>query len=367
MAEFGAVLQLGNECLLPVTDPASPDGGIGPETQFAPDVAHRTHMPAQRLARHPVPCPAYLRQLPEIRRHPELGKYVVLEVAADPARLRRHMSGPHCLQWHYPHFHDRRKAFPADAGGLPTAYTGAMGYPSATDIARNLAGVRQAIASAARSAGRSPDDVTLIAVSKRQPPELIAAAAAAGQRDFGESTAQEAVAKIDRLGGLDAVWHFIGHLQSNKARFIPGRFAWLHSLDSLPLARRLSQLAADSAATLDVLIEVNIAHEPARHGVPDSALLPLIAQLLDAALPNIRLRGLMAIGPYPASEPQLRTAFAAVRALRDECRSRFGIPGFSELSMGMSTDFVPAILEGATMVRIGTAIFGARTQPAAPP
>jgi len=231
----------------------------------------------------------------------------------------------------------------------------------AIDIGGNLEKVRDAIAGAAHAAGRSSDDVTLVAVSKRQPVELIAAAIAAGQRDFGESTMQEALPKLEQFRAEALVWHFIGHLQSNKARFVPGNFTWLHSLDSLALAQRLSRLAPAQGSALDALIEVNIARDPARHGVARERLVPLVEQLLRAPLPGIRLRGLMAIGPHPATEPELRAAFAGVRALRDECRQRFGLSGFTELSMGMSSDFVPAIREGATLIRIGTAIFGSRS------
>ncbi|MDA8363647.1 MAG: YggS family pyridoxal phosphate-dependent enzyme [Gammaproteobacteria bacterium] len=233
-----------------------------------------------------------------------------------------------------------------------------MNVTAASDIPGNLERAREAVAAAARAAGRNSDEVVLVAVSKRQPAELIAAAAAAGQRHFGESTTQEALPKIEQFRTAGLVWHFIGHLQSNKARFVPDNFAWLHSLDSLDLARRLSRQA--QGGSLDTLIEVNVTRDPVRHGLAREAVLPFVEQLAQAALPGIRLRGLMAIGPHPATEPQLRAAFAAVRALRDDCRQRLGLSGFTELSMGMSADFVPAIAEGATMVRLGTAIFGAR-------
>ncbi len=236
-----------------------------------------------------------------------------------------------------------------------------MTLPTAADIRLNLEHVREAIAAAARSAGRRSEEVRLVAVSKRQPAELIAAAVAAGQRDFGESTAQEALPKIERFRADGLCWHFIGHLQSNKARFIPGHFAWLHSLDSLALALRLSRQQAPHEQALETLIEVNIARTSFRYGATAEALAPLVEQLLEAAVPGIRLRGLMAIAPHPATEAELRAAFATVRTLRDECRQQFGLPDFTELSMGMSEDFVPAIREGATMVRVGTAIFGARS------
>lgn len=230
-------------------------------------------------------------------------------------------------------------------------------------ITANLAAVRAAVAAAALASGRRPDEVRLIAVSKTQPVEALAAAAATGQRLFGENTVQEALPKIDRLQGTPIEWHFIGHLQSNKARFVPGRFHWLHSLDSLRLAERLARAAAECAAPLDVLIEVNVTGDPAKHGVAPAALAPLLEALLRSPSPFLRLRGLMTVGPYPAGEREQRAAFAALRELRDACRARFALEAFSELSMGMSGDFRAAIAEGATLVRIGSAIFGERAYP----
>lgn len=227
-------------------------------------------------------------------------------------------------------------------------------------IARNLAQVRARIADAARAAGRGPEEVRLIAVSKTLPQEYVAAAVLAGQRDFGENTVQDALTKIPHFAGLGLDWHFIGHLQSNKVKSIPGNFTWVHSLHALPLAQRLSRLAHEQHATVNLLIEVNITRDPAKHGVAPEHVPVLIEQLLQANLPGIRLCGLMAIGPHPADEQQLRNAFAAVRNLRDDCARRYALPGFTELSMGMSGDYVEAIKEGSTMVRIGTAIFGAR-------
>ena len=227
-------------------------------------------------------------------------------------------------------------------------------------IADNLAQVRAHIADAARAAGRRPEEVRLIAVSKTLPREYVAAAVQAGQRDFGENTVQDALTKIPHFAGLGLDWHFIGHLQSNKVKFIPGHFTWAHSLHALPLAQRLSRLAHEQHATVNLLIEVNISRDPAKHGVAPEHLPALIESLLQAHLPGLTLRGLMAIGPHPAAESQLRSAFAAVRALRDDCAQRYALPGFTELSMGMSGDYVEAIKEGSTMVRIGTAIFGAR-------
>jgi pyridoxal phosphate enzyme (YggS family) len=227
-------------------------------------------------------------------------------------------------------------------------------------IEKNLIDIRAAIARAARACGRDPQEVRLIAVSKTHPPETIAQAIAAGQRDFGESTVQEALTKISHFPSQGLEWHFIGHLQSNKARFLPGNFAWLHSLDSLGLARRLSRLAQDRSATINILIEVNVLRDTKKHGVAPEALPALVEALAKENLPALSLRGLMTIGPYPATAPQRRSCFARLRELRDDCRRRFDLPRFTELSMGMSEDYVEAIQEGSTMVRIGTAIFGAR-------
>lgn len=229
------------------------------------------------------------------------------------------------------------------------------------DIADRLARTREVIAGAAREAGRAPEAVTLIAVSKTQPWERVAQAIVAGQRHFGENTVQDAAAKLARCTAPDVVWHFIGHLQSNKAKHVPGRFAWLHSLDSLALAQRLDRVAGERGAQLNVLIEVNVSDDPRKHGVAPEALAPLVESLLRADLAHLRLRGLMTIGPQIEDEKRLRTAFARLRSMRDACAERFGLRGFTELSMGMSGDLRAAVLEGATLVRVGSAIFGART------
>ena len=227
-------------------------------------------------------------------------------------------------------------------------------------IASNLFRVRQSIAEAARLAGRKQDEVRLIAVSKTHSHEAVAAAIAAGQKDFGESTTQEAVPKISHLAKPSITWHFIGHLQTNKAKFIPGNFSWLHSLDSLGLAHKISQYAQDQSAAVNILIEVNVTQDTRKHGIVPGALVDFIEQLIKDDLPALSLRGLMTIGPHTGTEQEIRRCFAKLRDLRDECRKRFALPDFTELSMGMSGDYVAAIKEGATMVRVGTAIFGER-------
>ncbi len=228
----------------------------------------------------------------------------------------------------------------------------------AATIAANLERLRAVLADAAQRAGRHPADVKLIAVSKTQPAEAVAAAIAAGQRVFGESTVQDALTKIPHFAGQGLEWHFIGHLQSNKTRFIPGNFAWVHSLTGLKLAQRLARQAQEQNTTINTLVEVNIGRDPAKHGLAPEDVVPLLDELLNANLAGIPLRGLMAIGPHPATEFERRASFAALRKLRDDCAQRFALPGFTELSMGMSGDFTEAILEGSTMVRVGTAIFG---------
>lgn len=237
-----------------------------------------------------------------------------------------------------------------------------MGAMSAAPdvIASRLRAARKRVADLARAAGRAPDSIRLVAVSKNQFGEYLAAAIAAGQIDFGESTVQEALPKIDRLGDPRLVWHFIGHLQSNKAKFIPGAFQWLHSLDSLALATRLERFAADHAVTLNALIEVNVSRDARKHGVFPEALDRLIEALLEANLSRLALRGLMTIGPAGANRDAIRACFAELRALRDRYREGFGLPLFTELSMGMSADYAEAIAEGATLIRLGTAIFGER-------
>jgi PLP dependent protein len=227
-------------------------------------------------------------------------------------------------------------------------------------IAHNLAQVRASIAAAATDAGREPEEIRLIAVSKTLPPAYVAAAVAAGLGDFGENTLQDALTKIPAFADQHLTWHFIGHLQSNKAKLIPGNFAWLHSLDSASLAQRLSRKVPETGVPLQTLIEVNITRAASKYGVLAEALFPLLDELLSAPLPGIALRGLMVIGPHPASDAELRRAFAAVRELRDAAAQRYPLPGFTELSMGMSGDYAAAIKEGSTMLRIGTAIFGAR-------
>jgi pyridoxal phosphate enzyme (YggS family) len=225
--------------------------------------------------------------------------------------------------------------------------------------AEKLAEVRERIAVAARKSGRAPDAVRLIAVSKTKPVEAIQALADLGQRDFGENQMQEALEKIERLRGRGLEWHFIGHLQSNKTRFIGGHFGWVHSVDSERLAGRIAAAVGEGQPAVRLLVQVNVFRDPAKHGVASEELFALLDAILARDLPGIRLCGLMTIGRLGGSEADTRRGFARARRLLEDCRQRFG-EGFRELSMGMSGDYPLAIEEGATMVRVGSALFGAR-------
>jgi len=234
-------------------------------------------------------------------------------------------------------------------------------------IADNLAALRERIAAAARAAGRAPEDVRLLAVSKTKPAAAVLEALQAGQRLFGENRVQEALAKMEAVaaaappGPPGPEWHLIGHLQSNKARLVPGRFAAVHALDSASLADALQRHAEAAGAPLEVLIQLNWAHEASKSGVQDEAGLRRLAEHVRQACPRLRLTGLMTIPPPDLDEAATRRIYAQVRALRDGLRAEFGLGAdFRELSMGMTHDFAWAIAEGATIVRVGTAIFGAR-------
>lgn len=196
----------------------------------------------------------------------------------------------------------------------------------------------------------------LLAVSKTWPADSVREAAAAGQRAFGENYVQEGVAKVEALAGLGLEWHFIGPLQSNKTRLVANSFAWVHSIDRLKIAERLSEQRDVHLPPLEVCIQVNVSGEASKSGVAPAEL-PELARAV-AALPRLRLRGLMAI-PEPTSDVALQRArFASLRQLREQLNAG-GLP-LDTLSMGMSDDLEAAIAEGSTMVRVGTAIFGGR-------
>jgi len=224
------------------------------------------------------------------------------------------------------------------------------------DLAHNLAQVKARVREAAQRDGRDPAAVTLLAVSKMQSPQAVCEAAQAGQRDFGENYVQEALDKQIAVANPALIWHFIGPIQSNKTRAIAENFAWVHSVDRLKIAQRLSAQRPVNVAPLNVCIEVNISGEASKSGVLPEGVTALAEQV--AALPQLKLRGLMAI-PAPTSDvQQQRLAFAQVRVLFDELNQR-GL-NLDTLSMGMSGDLEAAIAEGATIVRVGTAIFGPR-------
>ena len=216
--------------------------------------------------------------------------------------------------------------------------------------------VRSRIRSAAIAAGRDPDSVTLVAVTKAKTAELVRLAATAGVTDFGENYLQEALAKMDQLADLRLVWHFIGGIQSNKTKAIAERFDWVQSVDRLNIARRLSEQRPFHAPPLDVCIQVALIPESTKGGVAPEALPGLAAAV--AALPRLKLRGLMCVPPPQADPGAERAVFALLREALLDLNAR-GLK-LDTLSMGMSADFESAIAAGATMVRIGTALFGNR-------
>ena len=214
--------------------------------------------------------------------------------------------------------------------------------------------VRQRITVAALAAGRTSDEITLLAVSKGQPEDAIRAVAAGGQRAFGENYLQEALIKMSALADLNLSWHFIGRLQSNKTRDIATHFAWCHSVDSLKLAQRLNQQRPHDLPPLNCCIEVNISGELSKGGVGTAELDSLVTAF--KVLPQLRLRGFMCL-PAPDPNPlQQRAAFHQVRTLLRR------YPALDTLSMGTSDDYSAAIAEGATIVRVGTAVFGPRSR-----
>lgn len=225
-------------------------------------------------------------------------------------------------------------------------------------IAENLNSVTERIVTACRFCDREADAVTLLAVSKTRPAADLRAAYAAGQRHFGENYLQEALDKQEELADLDIVWHFIGPLQSNKTRDVAAHFHWLHTVDRVKVARRLSEQRPTEIPPLNICLQVNIDGEDSKSGVSPEELPALAAKV--AELPSLRLRGLMAIpAPRGASEDQ-RIPFKRLAALLDALKAQLPDQPLDTLSMGMSGDMEAAIFSGATIVRIGTDIFGAR-------
>jgi hypothetical protein len=232
-----------------------------------------------------------------------------------------------------------------------------------SEIATNLAAVRQRMAAAAKRSRRAPDAVRLVAVSKTYPLTDIAAALAAGQQDFGENRLEEVRPKVAaaQAEGLGAIrWHLIGTIQSRKSSDAVGPFVLIHAVDRAKIAQRLSRDAQAAGCVLDVLLEVNVSGEASKHGFTPTELLATAGDLL--ALPGIRVGGLMTMAPFELAAEATRSVFRSLRELRDELVVRFPAGDWRELSMGMTNDFEVAIEEGATIVRIGSAIFGVRNR-----
>ena len=224
-------------------------------------------------------------------------------------------------------------------------------------IAENVKKINDLVAGTCLRCGRDPRSVTVVAVSKTFGISAIREAAELGLRDFGENFVQELLSKHEELGALPLRWHFVGHLQTNKVKYLAPFIALVHSVDSMRLGEELSRRAVALGRSLDILVEVNTSGESSKFGVAPGGIRALVASL--GRVPGLRVRGLMTLGPLQGSEPEVRASFRTLRELLDDCRPVAG-PDFKELSMGMSGDFESAIEEGATMVRIGTGIFGAR-------
>ena len=241
-----------------------------------------------------------------------------------------------------------------------------------TEIARNLTHVQERIAEAAQRAGRDPAEVTLVAVAKTFPPEAVVAAYHAGVRHFGENRVEEGAAKIPAvhaaITGPRPAWHMVGHVQSRKAEAVVAHFDYVHSVDRLKIALRLSRFAQEAGRTLPVLLECNVSGEETKFGFDlrgwehdearRSAFFAAVEEIL--ALPGLSVQGLMTMAPLVADPETVRPVFVSLRALLDALRERLPAHGWRHLSMGMTDDFEVAIEEGATLVRIGRAIFGRR-------
>ncbi len=223
-------------------------------------------------------------------------------------------------------------------------------------VTENFRKIQDLLAKVAAEAGRKAEEIRLVAVSKKKPVEAVLEAASAGQRDFGENFVQEGLKKMDEASRNDLIWHFIGHLQTNKTKPVAERFHWVHTVDRLRIAERLSRQRPHYAGDLNVCIQVNIDEEDAKAGVA-AADLPELAQAV-SELPGLRLRGLMCIPAVRHELAEQRQPFAKMRILKESLEES-GI-SLDTLSMGMTADYAAAIHEGTTIVRIGTALFGAR-------
>ena len=241
---------------------------------------------------------------------------------------------------------------------------------SSLEIAERLAEVNERITAATRRAGRSPDAVTLVAVTKKHPAALIEAAYAQGLRHFGENRVEEAEGKITALRSTlpgDVTWHMIGHIQSRKTADVSALFDWVHSVDRFKIARRIAS-ARTQPQPVDMLLEMNVSGEDSKYGFmvaeepgPGPAFEALCADVEQIlALPQVRLRGLMTMAPYTEQPETVRYVFGRLRGWRDLLAERFPAGDWSQLSMGMTADYEVAIEEGATLIRLGTALFGPR-------
>jgi pyridoxal phosphate enzyme (YggS family) len=226
------------------------------------------------------------------------------------------------------------------------------------DIAANIEQIQEHITSTCQNCGRDPGEVRLVAVSKKKPAGDIEAAIAAGQTLLGESYVQECVAKIDEVKA-DAEWHFIGALQSNKVKYLRGKVAMIHSVDRISLAQEIDRQWGKDDACVNILLQVNLGEEASKSGTTTNELLELVRQV--ALLKHLRVKGLMALPPWGADPEEVRPYFRQLRELAEQVEA-LKLPDVSmkELSMGMSHDYEVAIEEGATLIRVGTAIFGAR-------
>jgi pyridoxal phosphate enzyme (YggS family) len=240
------------------------------------------------------------------------------------------------------------------------------------DIGANIEHVQERIAQAAYRSGRTPNDVTLVAVTKTFPADIVLAAYEAGVRHFGENRAREGISKITALEPYVAnsppTWHMIGHIQSRKAKRVAEHYDYVHSVDRLKIAHRLSRYADEAGHSLPVLLECNVSGEGSKYGFPlenweeedsrQSAFFSAVAEIVE--LPRLLVRGLMTMPPYVDDPEEVRPLFISLRSLRNALRERFPSTDWHHLSMGMTNDFEVAVEEGATMVRIGRGIFGAR-------
>ena len=227
-------------------------------------------------------------------------------------------------------------------------------------IKDNIAIVQQQLKQAAIQSGRTPEDIRLIAVSKTKSTEMILQALAAGQIAFGENRVQEALGKIEALTENPLVeWHLIGHLQKNKVKFCPGNFQWIHTLDSTELAEKLEARCAFAQKKINVLLQVNLSHESSKSGLQEWGDILQVAETLNAGH-WLKFRGLMIIPAPNLGEISTRKIYEKIRGWRDQLRQELGSAEITELSMGMTSDYHWAIQEGATIIRVGTAIFGSR-------